>query len=76
MLKAIIKYRNHPSIKAIDIIQNSNNISPFRNASKDEAFREVASLDMSKAYQNSDIRAKTNIDNADIFQVSTTHHLN
>ena len=42
MLKAIAKYRNHFSLKTIEKISNLNKLFSRANASKNEAFQEVA----------------------------------
>ena len=64
VLKAIVKYRNHPSITAIKRISNSNDLFSFDIVDREKIFKEINSLDHTKA----DIPTKIIKENADIFQ--------
>lgn len=58
MSKTIAKYHNHISLNTIEKIPKFNNIFPFASTSKNETFREVASLNISKVYEDLDIPTK------------------
>ena len=49
ILKVIVKYRNHPSIKAIKRVYNSNDLFSFDIVDRKKILREISSLDHSKA---------------------------
>ena len=53
-LKAIAKWRNHPSILAIAEYKNKANFS-FNFVSKEDVLTEIKVLDVSKAIQESDV---------------------
>ena len=57
ILKAIVKYRNHPTIKAIKRVSNSNLLS-FDIVDRKKIFKEISRLDYRKACQESDIPTK------------------
>ena len=67
VLKAIVKYRYHPSIKPIQRVAKSNNLFSFINVDKEEILNEINSLDASKAAQYTDVPTKIIKENADIF---------
>ena len=67
ILKAIVKYRNHPDIKAIKKASNSNNLFSFDIVDGEKIVKEVSSLDRTKACKESDIHKKIIKENADIF---------
>ena len=67
VLKAIAKYKNHSSIKAIEKIPKPDNLFNFSNVDKEEVFKEIISLDASKTSQYTDVPTKVIKENADIF---------
>ena len=67
VLKAIAKFKNHPSIKAIEKISKPDNLFNFSNVDKEEVFKDIISLDASKASQDTDVPTKVIKENADIF---------
>ena len=66
VLKAILKYNNHPSIAAI---RNANNNSHFHfnEVSVEEVYKEVRKLSTRKSVQSTDIPIRVLKENADIF---------
>ena len=54
-LKAIVKYRNHASIKAIKKVSNSSHLFSFDIVDREKIFKGISSLDHTKACQESDI---------------------
>lgn len=66
VLKAIEKYKNHPSVKAIAQKYDQNTFK-FKNISLDEIKREIRNLDINKACQDTDIPTKIIKENSDIF---------
>ena len=69
-LKAILKYKKHPSIVAIRNKCNRNGIFSFREVNFKEIETEIRLLKLNKASQNSDIPTKIIKENSDIFQTS------
>ena len=67
VLKAIVKYRVHPSIIAIKTNCVSNSLFNFLPVEKEDVFNEIKKLKTSKATQNSDIPTKLIKENLDIF---------
>ena len=67
VLKAILKYKDHPSIKAIERVPKSKVLFNFSSVEKKEIFQETVCLDASKACQDTDVPTKIIKDNADIF---------
>ena len=55
VLKAIVKYRNHPSILTTGKLCKRNPQFSFRCVDKDEISKEILNLDASKARQHSHI---------------------
>ena len=67
VLKAIVKYKDYPSIKAIERVPKSVDWFNFSNVEKKEIFQEIVCLDASKVCQDTDIPTKIIKDNTDIF---------
>ena len=67
LLKAIARYRNHPSIVAIKKFCNSKSHFSFKNVQKEEILKELNNLNINKATQNTDIPTKIIKENSDIF---------
>ena len=59
VLKSILKYKDHPSIKAIEKISKLNNLFKFSNVEKREILNEIVYLDASKSCQDIDVLTKT-----------------
>ena len=66
-LKAIVRYRNHPSIVATKNFCNSKSHFSFKNVQKEEILKELNNLNINKATQNTDILTKIIKENFDIF---------
>ena len=67
VLKAILKCKDHPSIKAIERVPKSKDLFNFSNVEKREILQEIVCLDASKACQDTDLPTKIIKENADIF---------
>ena len=67
LLKAIVRYRNHPSIVAIKKFCNSKSHFSFKNVQKEEILKELNNLNINKATLNTDISTKIIKENSDIF---------
>ena len=67
VLRAIEKYKNHPSIKLIKTNSENNASFRFQEIQAIEIEKELKNLDCSKALQDSDIPTKIIKDNIDIF---------
>ena len=67
VLKAIFKYKDHPSVKAIKRVPKSKDLFNFSNLEKREILQEIVCLDASKACQDTDVPTKIIKENADIF---------
>ena len=67
LLKAIVRYRNHPSIVAIKKFCNSKSYFSFKNVQKEEILKELNNLNINKATQNTNIPTKILKENSDIF---------
>ena len=67
LLKAIFRYRNHPSLVAIKKFCNCKSHFSFKNVQKEEIFKELNNLNINKATQNTDIPTKIIKENSDIF---------
>ena len=76
VLKEIIKYRSHPSIKAIKEQCNTNLYFSFSQIEHDEIMKELNNLDTNKAIQNTDIPKKLIKENSDIFANFIFENLN
>ena len=66
-LKAILKYRKHPSILAIKRKLKSGSVFTFNHITKEDVIKEINNLDASKASQEDDIPTKIIKENSDIF---------
>ena len=66
ILKAILKYKNHPSIVAI---RNANDNSHFRfnEVSVEEIYKKIRKLSTRKSAQSADIPIRVHKEKADIF---------
>ena len=66
-----MKYRKHPSILTIGEVckerKKKHAAFSFSKVAKEEIFREILNLDVSKACQDTDIPSKIIKENADIF---------
>ena len=67
-IRAILKYRNHPSILAILERKKAQIDFCFKEVSIEEIQKEIVSLNNKKASQNSDIPTKIIKENSDIFE--------
>ena len=67
MMKAIMKYRFHPSIVAIKKNCNSGLSFSFSQTERDEIMKEIKNLKTNKATQSTDIPTKIIKENYDIF---------
>ena len=76
VLKVIIKYRSHPSIKAIKEQCNTNLYFSFSQIGHDEIMKELNNLDTNKTIQNTDIPTKLIKENSDIFANFIFENLN
>ena len=74
VLKAIEKYKKHPSILAIKKI--SKNIFSFQKVSYEDIIKETQNLDASKACQDTDVPTKIIKNNSDIFGDFTYQNFN
>ena len=66
-LRAILKYKNHPSIIAIQNKFKSGDVFYFREFEKEEIQKEIHKLNNNKASQHSDVPTKIIKSNSDIF---------
>ena len=66
LLKAIVRYRNHPGIVAIKKFCNSKSHFSFKKFQKEEILKELKNLNINKATQSTDIPAKIIKKNSDI----------
>ena len=67
VLKAIVKYRNHPGILTTGEVFKKISPFSFKCVDKDEILKAILNLDASKACQDSDIPSRNIKENADIF---------
>ena len=67
LLKAIVRYRNHPNIVAIKKFCNSKSHFSFKNVQKEEILKELNNLNINKATQNTDIPTKIIKENSNVF---------
>ena len=74
-LKAIMKFRKHPSVSAITNAFNPQSFN-FSKVSVDDVLKEINKLDYRKAIQNTDIPVKILKQNADIFGSYICHFFN
>ena len=66
-IRAILKYRNHPSILAIRERKKAQTNFCFKQVSIEKIQKEILNLNNKKASQNSDISTKIIKENSDIF---------
>ena len=66
-MKAILKYRNHPSIIAIRKKYKISECFKFTEVDQKDIEKKILKLDVNKASQSSDIPTKIVIENVDIF---------
>ena len=74
-IKAIVKYRNHPSILAIQKKGGGSSFS-FSHVEIEDMEKEIRNLDPSKSAQGSDIPTKVIKENCDIFAQFLTNCFN
>ena len=74
-LKAIMKFRKHPSVSAITNAFNPQSFN-FSKVSVDDVLKEINKLGNRKAIQNTDIPVKILKQNADIFGSYICHFFN
>ena len=74
-LKAIMKFRKHPSVSAITNAFNPQSFN-FSKVSVDDVLKEINKLGYRKAIQNTDIPVKILKQNADIFGSYICHFFN
>ena len=67
-LRAILKYKNHPSIIAIQNKFEGGDGFYFRELEKEEIQKEIQNLNNNKASQHSDIHTKIIKSNSDLFR--------
>ena len=67
VLKSILKYKDHPSIKAIEKISKLNSLFKFSNVEKREILDQIVNLDASKSCQDTDVLTEIVKEDADIF---------
>ena len=58
VLKSIQKYKDHPSIKAIEKIAKPNRLFKFSNVEKREILHQIVNLDASQPCQDTDVPTK------------------
>ena len=76
VIRAIIKYRAHPSIIAIKENYNSSTRFNFSFVDKEDILKEIKNLKSNKATQNTDIPTKLIKENSDIFADFIFENLN
>ena len=67
VLKYILKYKDHPLVKAIEKTAKLNSLFKFSNVEKREILHEIVNLAASKSCQDTDVPTKVIKENADIF---------
>ena len=67
VLKSILKYKDHRSIKAIEKITQLNSLFKLSNVEKRKMRHEMVNLDASKLCQDTDVPTKIIKESADIF---------
>ena len=67
LLKAIVRYQNHPSIVAIKKFCDSKSHFSFKNVQNEKILKELNNLNINKATQKTDIPTKIIKENSDIF---------
>ena len=69
LMKAIVKYRSHPSINATKKTCNSNLCFSFSQIERNEIIKEINNLKTNKETHSTDIPTKLIKENSDILQV-------
>ena len=67
VLKSVLNYKDHPSIKATEKIFKLKSLFKFSNVEKREILNEIGNLDASKFCQDTDVLTKIIKENLDIF---------
>ena len=67
VLKSILKYKDHPSLKVIEKITPLNSLFKLSNVEKREMRNEIVNLDASKLCQDTNVPTKIIKESADIF---------
>ena len=67
IIRAVTKYMNHPSIKAIKEVCKTNYHFSFSTVGREDIIKEIVNLDISKSSQGTDIPTKILKENIDIF---------
>ena len=67
IIKAIVKYQDHPGINAIERVPKSKDLFKFSSVEKKEIFQETVCLGAFKPCQDTDVPTKTFKENSDIF---------
>ena len=67
VLKSIVKYKDHLSIKAVEKISKLKSLFKFSNVEKREILNEIVNLDASKSCPDTDVPKKIMKENVDIF---------
>ena len=75
-LKAILKFRNDPSILATEGNLKNNSVYTFCYITLVEILKEIGNLDISKSIQDIDVLAKIIKENLDIFTPFTCESFN
>ena len=75
-IRAILKYRNHPSILAIREREKAQINFCFKELSIEEMQKEISDLNNKKASQNSDIPTKITKEKSDIFEKALCSFIN
>ena len=75
-MRAVVKYRAHPSIIAIKEKYNSSTRFSFSFVVKEDILKEIENLKAKKATQNTDISTKLSKENSEIFADFIFENLN
>ena len=75
-LRAIARWRNHPSVLAIASEYKNRTNFPFNSVSKEDVFTEIKMLDVSKAIQESDTPVKIIKANENFFAEAICFYFN
>ena len=75
-IRAILKYRNHPSILAIREREKAQINFCFKELSIEEMQKEISDLNNKKASQNSDIPTEITKEKSDIFEKALCSFIN
>ena len=58
VLKSVLKYKDHSSLKALEKISKPNGLFKFSNVEKRKILNEIVNLDTSKSCQDTDVPTK------------------